>query len=105
MEIKLPASSESDQVEIIKVLVSEGEEVQPDQTLVETSAGILKSPKRAKVARVHVTPGSKIKQGESAVSLEDPKDKVPESRVNSGLEEGPISVSPKESLMEELEPP
>lgn len=104
MDIKLPNSSGSKDAEITKVLVSEGEEVNQDQALVETSAGKITSPKRAKVGRIHVAPGARVKTDATILSLEEPDDSAPESRINVGLEEGPVSVHPNEPVMDELEP-
>lgn len=57
------------------------------------------------VGRIHVRPGSRIRVGEAVLSLEEPNDTAPESRLNGGLEEGPVSVEPQEPLMDELKNP
>src|SRR5438093_1356210 len=74
-DFKLPDLGENvESGDIVNVLVKEGDEIQPEQNVFEVETGKavveLPCPQGGKISKIHVQKGSKVKVGDSLLSLE-----------------------------------
>jgi len=74
-EIKLPTLGENiDEAEVVKVLVSEGDTVEKDQTLLEMESDKASfdfpSPQAGRISKVHVSDGDKVRTGATLFTIE-----------------------------------
>jgi pyruvate dehydrogenase E2 component (dihydrolipoamide acetyltransferase) len=92
-EFKLPELGENiEEAEVIRLLISEGDEIQADQAVMEVesdkAATSLPCPLAGKVARIHVAEGETIRVGQTLLSVEE-KEAAEESPSSDGEEQPP----------------
>ncbi len=95
-EFKLPELGENiEEAEVIRILVSEGDEIQADQNVLEVesekASTPLPCPHAGKVAKIHVNEGDTIHVGQTLLSIEETeaKKESPSEEKSPGDEEAP----------------
>ncbi len=89
IEIKLPALGEGvDEAEVLEVLVAEGDEIEPEQGIIEVetekASAEIPSTKGGRVEKVHVSAGDTVHVGDLLLSLADGDDSEGDSEKESG---------------------
>mgnify|MGYP003672744831 CR=1 FL=1 len=104
--ILVPATGSDDEMEVIEISVSEGDEIEHDQTIVvlesDKATVEVPSPKSGKVEGLQVSVGDKVKEGGVLINLLIAEEKPTYNEKNVGIKPAPLSAN--EPRTQEKEP-
>ncbi|QDP72640.1 dihydrolipoyllysine-residue acetyltransferase [Legionella israelensis] len=91
-KIKVPDIGGATNVDVIEVLVNEGDEIDTDTPLItlesEKASMDIPSPKAGKVKEIQVKAGDKVSEGDLILTLEGQEDKSTEKKTEKDIESG-----------------